>query len=151
MAALARDTEPRQNFRLRGAPHKFFEGERHGATFRIRRILRYSNGFLPQIRITAAPHFGGALITVSMHPPYGGMVIVALWGLGMLFAAVAFSQQGAPGGSAFFPFGFVLFVVVLGLFLFNYEADKAQQKLIDVFRGTIAPKDRPAASTWPNA
>jgi hypothetical protein len=151
MAALALETEPRVHMRRRGVAHKFFEGERRGATFRIRRIPGYTNGFLPQIHITGAPQSGGALMQVTMHPPLNGMAFLTLWGAPLLLAGIIFSQQGAPMASAFFPFGMMLFVAVLGLFLFNYEADKARRTLLEVFRGSLAPKAGPTESHWPNA
>jgi hypothetical protein len=42
-------------------------------------------------------------------------------------------------------------LVVLGLVLFNYEADKARRKLLEIFGGTISDAPRPTTSNWPNA
>jgi hypothetical protein len=148
---LTLEVEPPNRLRAYNTPHKFFEGARDGAEFYIRRVLTSSkNGFLPEARITAAPHAGGARIHVKMHPPKEGMIFIILWSIPfvLLFFVVL---PVSPLEPLLFVIGMPVFVWIFSACLFQIEGAKAKRKLLEIFNGAIAaPPTKANTSTWPN-
>ncbi len=138
--------------RAYNASHRYFEGARDGAEFKIQRVLvRSSNGFLPQLKVSAAPDAGGARVRVSMHPPTGGMLFVLVWSIPFVVLFLIVLPVTITIEPLLFLGGMPGFVWILGAFLFQTEAAKAKQKLLEIFNGAIAaPPAKASASSWPN-
>ena len=114
-----------------GAP---FAGSRDDATFKVVRLIRYRNSFLPVIRGRIVPGGMGAdvRLVMTLHPIVA--VFLLLWCAGLVFGvARGFTQSVAPmlalGPLAICSFG--LFVTAAGFFP---EALKARQLICAALR-----------------
>jgi hypothetical protein len=86
------NTEPRQFFRP-SSETKYFEGEVDEANFKMRRIIKYRNSFLPQINGAVDAVEMGSIVSVKMRLHGFVAVFSSIWTAGFLAAMVGFGSQ----------------------------------------------------------
>jgi hypothetical protein len=128
------NTEPRQFFRP-WSETKYFEGEVDDANFKVRRIIKYRNSFLPQINGAVDAVEMGSIVSVKMRLHGFVEVFSSIWTAGFLAAVVGFGSQSSLGQSAsrwaaIESLGILAFGIVLTSVGFWYEANLQEKKLI---------------------
>ena len=148
IARLQDAVEPKRWFRLRAAERPF-EGTVEGRTFRIQRIIRYRNSFLPSLHGQVEPTADGrARVVVAFRLAPAVMAFMTLWfGLLLLFGMFAVVQRAAEGQAGGLPVigGMLVFGVVLVLGGFGVEASKARELLEGLFSARQSPIGSAAA------
>lgn len=123
---------------------KPYEGQIDGASFRIKRIIRYRNSFLPRISGTIVKDFDGTTINVKMklHPLV--MVFICFWcgsvGLAGITIMAISLRNASYEPASLIPFGMFIFAYGLTMGCFKYESNKSKSDL-----QTILEADIPAA------
>jgi hypothetical protein len=129
---LAANVEPRQWLRF-GGNRCPWEGEVMTEDFRIRRIIRYRNSFLPLLRGRISATAGGCIVegTMSLHPVVLGFMIFWLSGVFLLGVGIWVSllAQHAWQPWALIPLGMFAFGWLLTSGAFTVEARKARALL----------------------
>ncbi|HYX72204.1 MAG TPA: hypothetical protein VE732_05495 [Nitrososphaera sp.] len=126
-----------------------FEGEVSETGFKISRIIRYRNSFLPIVQGQFTPSVKGMRIEVRMRLHMAVLIFSILWLSFFGAVAVAFISQiistGKFEGGMFIPFGMLLFYYLLVTISFGVEANKASKLLWDIFEaddyGTRKPNN----------
>lgn len=112
---------------------KPYEGQVNGNQFTVRRIIRYRNSFLPEIKGTIQQGVGETLVRVKMHLHIFAVIFLGLW-----CSMVGFFCLGSLGrimngtklaSSELKPFGMLLFVYVLTMVAFKFESIKSKKQL----------------------
>jgi hypothetical protein len=138
-AILSDAAEPRRRFRFSSA-ERIFEGIVTDHSFRLQRIISYRNSFLPQIRGKYAPHKVGCQVSITMrlHWVVFVFITVSLSGLGAatIFDCVAAFKYGSKADALWIPLGMLLFVFILVVGGFSFEATKAERILTKLTCGT---------------
>jgi hypothetical protein len=134
--------EPERWFRVRAAVRPF-EGTVEGRTFRIQRIIRYRNSFLPLLHGKVEPTPGGPVqILVAFRLAPSVTAFMTLWfGLLLLIGSRVLRQASAPGHAQ--PLlavgGMLVFGVVLVVGGFGVEASRATRLLEELFSARQSP------------
>jgi hypothetical protein len=115
---LDNSTRTRQMSTPLGRP---FIGSVSDVNFKIRRDIRYRNGFLPMISGRIAPLNFGTRVSVTMYPHPAVAVFMLLW--------LGFAGRDGFGGGYWIPRLFFVFGVVLVTGGFFSEAVKAKRLL----------------------
>ncbi|TKR30918.1 hypothetical protein FCE95_12560 [Luteimonas gilva] len=122
---------------------RYFAGEVTADAFSICRVIRYQNGFAPQIRGKVLPELGGSRIRLTMHlHPLAGL-FMAFWlsMVGFMSVQMLAAPTGAGTGTLI-PIGMFVFGVALTALAFYPEAIKAKNKLMSVLDAKTAPAGR---------
>jgi hypothetical protein len=146
---LGKAVVPRRYFRM-SKPEQPFEGEVRADGFRLFRIIRYRNSFLPLIvgRFENAPY--GSHVRITMRPIW---LVVAVWIAWMGFAIFAailglFAPPRGAGDSRALALavvaGLVSFGYLLASIAFGIEARKARVLLTGILTGSGAAKESAA-------
>jgi hypothetical protein len=129
---IARVTEPRRWIRF-GSAAQPFEGAVEGSSFDLLRTISYRNSFLPRVRGSVRGIATGSrlAVTMTLHPAV--MVFLFVWVGGVLTIGAGL-VLGALNGQvefyfAFLPVGMLLFLWVLAVGAFTFEARKAERLL----------------------
>lgn len=131
-----------------------YEGAVAETTFKIQRIIRYRNSFLPVVVGAIRPTLLGSdiEITMRMQAPVIGFMVVWFGVLGVIVASTYSSgaQNGELGPDC--AGGLFLFAIGYGMttIAFQYEAAKARTFLEEVFMG-LGPAPAPPNITEPAA
>lgn len=141
---LSETIEPKKIFRFgifgRNST-KTYEGQIIGKTFKIRRIIRYRNSFLPRIKGIIENDHEGMSIHVKMRLHAFITVFICLWWGGAVFAFIAFliqeSEKSEISAALFLPLGMLLFAYILTLGGFKFESNKAKNDLKRIFEAEI--------------
>jgi len=130
--------EPPKWFRWRSADNKMFQGEFSTDGFKIMRIIRYRNSFLPVIEGTVTPTLSGSRIAVTLrlHRFVGIFMLSWLGGVSIgIFAFLGAALKGnmAPLPALLVPSGMLLFGIGLTSGGFWWEARKTKPVIIELF------------------
>jgi hypothetical protein len=137
-SALDAVVEPPKWFRWPTASSKIFQGEFSADGFKIMRIIKYRNSFLPIIEGVITPTASGKMISVTMrlHRFVGIFMLVWLSGviIGVVtFLAAALSWKMAPLPALQVPLGMLVFGIALTSGGFWWEAKKTKPIIIKIF------------------
>lgn len=136
--------EPRRMFRFFSGEHKPYQGQLNDYRFEVSRIIRYRNSFLPVIKGEIRPDLGGSVIDITMHPHILVIIFIIIWvGLTVsaffwtfLIALVAVVQSNSTEGvvGILFPIGGLMFVYLLVMGGFKFEAVKSKTFFQELFQ-----------------
>jgi hypothetical protein len=130
-------SERRWSFGLFERRTELFEGTITGEGFKISRILRYRNSFVPVIQGHFAPSAKGVRVdvTLKLHPAV--LAFSAFWlaitGLGLAITASQLLSTGQVGQETLVPPGMLGFFYLLVTLGFGFEARKACKLLSEIF------------------
>jgi hypothetical protein len=114
-----------------------FEGEVSETGFKISRIIRYRNSFLPIVQGQFSPLIKGVRIEVRMRLHVAVLIFSILWLSFVGVSAVTVISQiistGKFEGGMLIPLGMLLFYYLLVTIGFGIEANKASKLLRDIF------------------
>ena len=131
--ALAEEVEPRR-WPLFRFGSKTFQGTVSESSFEIERVISYRNSFLPKIRGTIRADAQGSSISVSMSLSPFVLVFLAVWLCGAIpMLAVTLSA----GSFKWAPVALLAFIWAMTIGGFHFEAAKAEQALLRIFRATV--------------
>ena len=118
---------------------KAFTGSVADGGFKIMRVIRYRNSFLPVVTGRIEPHDTGSRIHVRMRLHLFSAVFMAVW-MGFAVVAVAgfvTAYASNPGnrdvGALLAPLGMAVFGWALTTFGFWFEANKQERMLREIF------------------
>jgi hypothetical protein len=136
---LAANVEPSQWLRFRGNRCPW-EGEVMTESFRIRRIIRYRNSYLPLLRGHIIATSGGSIVegTMTLQPIVLGFMIFWFSGVILLGGSMTVSllAHGAWQPMALIPLGMLVFGWILTSGAFTFEARKARASLGEMLGST---------------
>ncbi len=119
--------------------HRFFVGKvAEDGRFNINRVIRYRNSFLPYIYGQIVDDLGATRINMRLHPHPVVMVLMPIFLGVFLFVSVGAAvmsgdlTQNIWAVLAFLGFMTLFYAVVVGFF--NFEVNKAKQKLEEIFQ-----------------
>ena len=116
--------EPRKTFRWRiPSGHRYFEGTVEVDRFKISRIIRGRNSFLPIIEGTFREEPSGTAVTLNMRMAWP---VVVFWS-GFIFALLC----GLLGSNSVGIIGMILFAYFMATVSFAIEARIATKRLLD--------------------
>ncbi|MCP4420488.1 MAG: hypothetical protein GY805_28105 [Chloroflexi bacterium] len=126
---LASIVEPRQLGWRFSRDHKLFEGEINGQAFKISRVLRYRNNFLPTLVGHIQDDLDASSLQIMARPNW---YLIVLWPLLLLvfFYATIFSADVTNIGMILL---FIAFFYGMPTVLFNFELHKAKKLLHEQF------------------
>jgi hypothetical protein len=130
LAAMAKHVEPVSWFRFgwpNSANDKRFEGEVTIDGFNVRRVMGYRNSFMPVVRGEVQSAGAMSRIIVTMRPFIFVIVFCAIWCVAVITGLTAGSQIWFAAVMLIF-----LYLMVMGGFWF--EASKQEQALKEIFR-----------------
>jgi hypothetical protein len=138
---LAAEVEPRSVFSrsLWRRDHRFFAGKvEENGRFQINRIIHYRNSFQPYIYGEIVNELDTTRIKLRLHPHPVVMILMPIF-LGVFFftfvGAAFFSGDLAQNLWIAWPaLGFLIFFYIIIVGFFNFEANKARQKLGEIFQ-----------------
>lgn len=144
---LSQIMEPEKRIRLhlfQKGDSKSYEGKMVGRIFKMTRIIRYRNSFLPIINGTIIPDFDGTTIEVKMRLHPFVAVFIGIWMGGVFLACLlmlieilrTFQTKGFQP-MLLIPFGMLLFGYVLTMAGFTYESKKTKKDLQRIFEAEI--------------
>ena len=120
-------------FKALRKPEKLFEGAFDENKFRFWRAIRHTNGFMPIVTGTIV--VGKLEVELKWHPfiriffpVWTGILIVMGW------LVVSKDPANAQCVLSNTPFAIVAFVYAMGIFFYNFYADKAKKFLRDVVK-----------------
>jgi len=136
---ITNDIEPRKTFRLTvfyNKPTKPYEGEIVGTSFKIRRIIRYRNSFLPVIMADISTGLDKTEVTIRMRPAIAVLIFSFIWlgavGLaciGISIAAIRNMQHVIQHGfSSGMVIPYIMFVFGYLLILIGYRPEAKKSK-----------------------
>jgi hypothetical protein len=131
---LAREvSESRWGFGIFERRTELFEGTITDGGFKINRIIRYRNSFLPVILGNFSPFARGVRVdvTLRLHGAVLAFSVVWLSFVVLGAAAVLFSRQA--GKESLIPFAMLAFFYLMVTLGFGFEARKARRLLSEVF------------------
>ncbi len=135
------NTEPLQIFRIlppKQGEHKTFQGTVHNNHFQIQRVIRYRNSFLPQIQGFIRENLGNTEIQLIFKLNIFARIFLIFWftGIGLILAAMIYGALFLDTDPIFIlaPLGFLLFAVLLMVFGFNPEKEKARKELMAILK-----------------
>jgi hypothetical protein len=123
---LQENVEPRKTFRWRSrGDHRYFEGRVNGDQFKINRIIKGRNSFLPMIEGTFREKDSEALVTLNMRMAWPVMVFY--------FCFIAFTSVGAMRENVALS-GMALSMYLLASVCFAIEVRIAMRRLLELLR-----------------
>jgi len=135
-------TEPKKLIRMNSFfssdnNNKHYEGQIEGDTFKINRIIKYSNSFLPRISGFVESNQQGSRIHLKMRLHLFVKIFMCIWFLGVGIGCITFGLQMLKTGSFdpvfVVPFGMLLFGYGLVTGGFKYESIKSKKHLATLF------------------
>jgi hypothetical protein len=135
---LAREvSESRWGFAFFERREELFEGTITGEGFKISRIIRYRNSFLPVIQGNFSPTARGVRVDVTLRLHGGVLAFSVVWlsfvVLGIVSVASEVLRSRQLGQGSLIPFGMLTFFYLLVTLSFGFEARKARKLLSEVF------------------
>lgn len=127
----------KEGFWCRAAGTPPFIGSVADASFAMCRDIRYRNSFLPRIQGQLTPLASGTLVDVTMRMHVLTTAFMAVW-FGLVGLAIAATVAGGDATEVAFPFGMVVFGVVLTCGGFYPEAWKARRMLCERLEAEVA-------------
>lgn len=119
---------------------KPYIGKIIGNNFEVKRVISYSNSFLPQIKGEIYSEFDGTKIKVNMKPHSFVLVFMTIWFGGVFIGCIAttfalFTKEFTP----FFliPFGMLLFGITLLYGAFKTESKTSKKDLLEILEAEI--------------
>jgi len=139
-ALLDAAVEPPKWFRWKATNNEKYHGEVSLTSFKIWRIIRYRNSFLPIIEGKITPSISGSRIAVTMRLHRFVAVFMALWLGGVTVFAVTFAiatlrGKMEPIPALLVPLGMLLFGIALTSGSFWLEANKTRPAIIELLKG----------------
>ena len=144
-ARLEKEVEPNKGFsfsNLFSRSDRAFTGYIVNGTFEFKRIISYSNSFLPQIKGSTEPWMNGSRVHIKMRMHNAVIGFMCLWlGMALLFGVGFLVQELNKGPfevvdlAPFLMFGFGYVLATGG---FKFESTKAKNMLLEILNGTIA-------------
>ena len=133
---LQEAVEPPRNWgRPTSTKRGYFEGRVAGSRFKIIRIIRYLNSFIPIIEGRFRRHGLGTVVTVNMRLMWP---IVAFWFGIILFLAwgsvAVNSTLAGPFGARMLLLGMTLFIYLVATIPFAVEVRAAMKLLLELLR-----------------
>ena len=113
-------------FKALRKPEKPFEGTFDGNKFLFWRAIRHSNGFMPLVTGTIEP--GAVHVELKLHPFM--RIFIPAWLALLVFLGLTVPRPVniSPCTLALYvPFAIVVFVYGMGIFFYNFYADKAKK------------------------
>ena len=114
-----------------------FEGLVSDEGFKISRVIRYRNSFLPIVEGKFSPIVNGVRIDVTMRLHFAVLLFSIVWlsgvGFGVLTVVKHLISTGRFDSVIFIPFGMLLFGYLLITLGFGIEANKSSDLLNDIF------------------
>ncbi len=127
--------------RFTASDTKPYEGQVYKNKFRMNRIIRYRNSFLPQISGYITQNHSGTQIHVKMRLHLLVIIFLFLWGGGLLAGSLAFLSQNfnnqVSGLLYLIPIGVLAVVYLLPTLAFKYESSKTKTFLQQLFDAQI--------------
>lgn len=140
--ALKAQVEPRKWLRALSGNKTAFEGEVSRAGFKIMRIIKYRNSFLPIIKGTFNQGQNGTIVKIRMglHPLV--IVFMSVWFGGVIFGLFAIgaglaSNKISLSAPLLIPLGMLFFGWAMVAGGFWFEARKAKPQLLSILHGQI--------------
>jgi hypothetical protein len=135
---LAREVaKSRWGFALFERRKELFEGTITGEGFKISRIIRYRNSFLPVVQGNFSPIAKGIRVDVTLRLHGGVLAFSVVWlsfiVLGLVGVASEVLRSRQLGQGSLIPFAMLAFFYLLVTFSFGFEARKARKLLSEVF------------------
>lgn len=141
---LADNIEPEKVFRLgifNRNETKSYEGYIMGSTFNIKRVISYSNSFLPRISGTIESDYGRTAIKVKMRLNILVIIFLCIWCGGVGIAAIVFLTEAFNksefNAASLGPLGMLLFAYALTMAAFKFESNKSKNDLMEIFDAEI--------------
>lgn len=136
--------EPEKTFRFgifSSGSTKSYEGQIHGLTFSIKRIIGYRNSFLPRINGVIERDFDGLTIKVKMRLHIFVIVFLCIWCGGVGLGCIAIFTQALNSFEinpvTLIPFGMPIFAYLLTMGGFKFESNKSKKDLQTIFEAEI--------------
>ncbi|MCL5247783.1 hypothetical protein M4I21_18395 [Cellulophaga sp. 20_2_10] len=125
---ISENLEPEQTFRsLWSNKQKPYEGKINGNTFRMKRLIRYRNSFLPVLIATVESRGEKNILNVKMRLMHFVLGFMTFWMSGVLLGLIAFGAKSIMDEFTpvvLVPFGMLLFGYLLTTLAFKYESKK---------------------------
>ncbi len=115
-------------------PEKSFEGTFDGDKFLFWRAIRHNNGFMPLVTGTIEP--GVVNVELKLHP-FMWVFIPSWFGMLLYIGGIVPKPSGASppcAWAAYVPWAIVIFVYAMGIFFYNFYADKAKKFFDEVIK-----------------
>ena len=142
---LSEQIEPKKYFRTNqystNQVLKPYEGIIENNSFRINRIIKYQNPFLPRITGEFKTQYGGgSKILIKMRIKYSIMIFAIIWSFAPTLFFLSFSSNSTEDKNII-PQILISFIwISIGYlstyFPFNYERKKSKKFLIDLFKNS---------------
>lgn len=121
------------------SPSKPYEGKMYGYNFKINKIIKYRNSFLPIIEGRICPDVIGCQIIIQMKLHIAVIIFMLFWMGNLLLVALSFivamlADNKIPPFLGLAPLGMGLFAYFLCMMSFNFEARKSKQFLEKLFQ-----------------
>lgn len=132
IVAIQNATEPRRWFRSPFGARREFEGTVGNDTFKISRIIRYRNSFLPVIEGRVESIGNASRVSITMRPFWFVSAFLAIWiAFFACFLVIATLNRGPISDSRSFAVfaGFASFGYLLASISFGIEARRARRSL----------------------
>lgn len=136
--------EPKKTFRkpaiFRSVDTKPYEGRLVGNTFKVTRLIRYQNSFLPKIKGEIEKGYRGTKVNIKMRLHPFVLVFMLIWFGGVIMAAVsmlAASVTEGFDGIALIPVGMLVFGYALVTGAFKYETQKSKKFFAELFEAKV--------------
>jgi hypothetical protein len=139
---LAREvSKSRWGFAFFERREELFEGTITGESFKISRIIRYRNSFLPVIQGNFSPTAKGVRVDVTLRLHGGVLAFSVFWLSFVVLRIVADASELVRsrqlGQGSLIPFGMLAFFYLLVTLSFGFEARKARKLLSEVFEAEV--------------
>lgn len=136
--------EPKKPFSLQylfTANEKPYEGTIKDNSFRITRIIPYTNTFLPVIKGTIVPEHGGTNISINMRMMMGVLVLVSIWCFVAVvlatFSIIAMLQLQTFRTSIVLPIIMLLLAYFISTMSFKRESEISKEFFERIFESDI--------------
>jgi hypothetical protein len=120
----------------------YFEGRVAGSRFKIIRVIRYRNSFVPVIEGRFRREGLGAMVTVNMRlvwpvvPFWFGIILFLAWG-----SVAVDSRLAGPLGARLLLLGMTLFIYLVATIPFAVEVRVAMKMLLELLRSGATGKN----------
>ena len=145
---LSENIEPKKIFRFYSLfdSTKPYEGRIIGRNFKIRRVIRYMNSFLPHIRGIINNDLDGLTIKVKMRPHIFVITFICFWCGCVIYNFIAILTTDFTHGlcysevraiDIFFTLGMILSAYILSMLAFKFESRKSKKDLRKIFQAEM--------------
>ena len=130
---------PRQSSTVASPPGpEEYEGELTADGFRLNRIIRGRNSFMPYARGRITPTAGGSrvAVTLAMHP--AAIAFLATWCVvfGAISLSIVTEWQSGTGRPPLYPLAGIPLAYGIATVAFSFEADRVERFIRDVLAST---------------